>query len=137
MKGVHKMVFKKISFAQANWDKDINDNFANVVHDTNWQKLDLLAPATGTMNFRVFNSILYFSGAIVPGFIDTQKVGFLPVVNGLDNKNFIAKDMKSGNPISIRIDTDYSVNIKSESDVNYISFDGIAIFVGDITDLGG
>lgn len=128
------MAFKKISFAQANWDKDINSNFDNVVHDTGWQPFNLVAPATGALQYRVLNSILYFNGLVI---LDNSevKLGYFPTV--IKNKSFIVKG--TANKLAFaRIENDSSliVNIDTVSLTN-ISFDGIALYVGDIINLGG
>lgn len=128
--------FKMISHASSNWEDVINSNFSNVVQDSGAIPFNFVAPASGTLTYRVINGFLIFSGVFQTGSTDVTKIGYLPEKFGI--KNFMAKDMTSGTSVSLSIDGDAAINVQSKSATDSISLDGVSLYVGyvDLTNLG-
>lgn len=127
--------FKPIAFASAGWDKDINSNFDNVVHDTGWQPFNFVAPATGSLQYKILNSILYFNGSFRTGIVGDAELGKFP--SQIAGKNFVGTDTNNGTSVYMGIKNDSTFAATVVSATNRISLDSVAIYVGDIIDLGG
>lgn len=128
--------FKMISHASSNWEDVINSNFSNVVQDSGEIPFNFVAPASGTLAYRVINRFLIFSGVFQTGSTDVTKIGYLP--KNFGTKNFMAKDMISGTSVSLSIDSDTAISVQSKSATDSISLDGVSLYVGyvDLTNLG-
>jgi hypothetical protein len=131
------MAFKKIAFAQANWDKDINSNFDNVVHDTGWQHPEMLAPTEGNVQFRLYNGVLFFAGSVRPNASGDVVVATLPDV--IPVANFSVPDLQTGGSINIRIHDTHKLilkNVSTDRTNHDFALDGCNIYMGR-SDLGG
>lgn len=75
--------FETISHGEANWEQKVNKNFSNVVQDTGWQSATILAPATGSLKYRIINGVMYFINTIVPHTSNgSSKIALLPITGG-------------------------------------------------------
>lgn len=70
--------FENISHGEANWEQKVNKNFSNVTQDSGWQKLTILAPATGDVMFRVLNGVCYFLNTVRPNAAGNVDVALFP-----------------------------------------------------------
>lgn len=129
--------FDSIAFGENKWNDKVNKNFGKAIQDSGLIPFDFVAPATGSLNYEVLNGILYFSGSFKVGATGTMTLGYLPTAFGA--KSFTGKDMQTGDSLPLKIDNHGLLNITIDSETDYVSLDGVALYVGyvDLTNLGG
>ncbi len=118
-----------ISHGSSNWEKDVNNNFAQLHQDTGWQKFDFIAPSSGTLQYKILNDILFFMGTITVGAVGNVTVGMFPA--NIASKNFVVKDMAANEALPVSITADSNLVLKGNAVNNTISFDGVALYVGN------
>lgn len=118
-----------ISHGSSNWEKDVNNNFAQLHQDTGWQNFVFVAPSSGTLQYKILNDILFFMGTVKVGAINNVVVGTFPDAIGM--KNFTVKDITANEPLPATITVDSNLVLKGNTVGNNISFDGIALYVGN------
>ncbi|KRM92870.1 hypothetical protein [Loigolactobacillus rennini] len=136
------MALQKIAYGQNNWDKIINGNFDatetqfdKITNGTDWQPVSLIAPVTGTLQFKIQNRVLYFVGSFKANTTGVEvKIGMLP--QQIHDKSFVGKNKSTGETVGVRIGNTGNLMAHITSAKNSISLDGVAVLVGDIS-LGG
>lgn len=127
--------FENISHGEANWEQKVNKNFSNVVQDSGWVDVPLLAPASGSISIRLLNQILYLAG----GGITVNSVGKIPVaVLPITSKKCIAADVNKREIIMCDIDSTGTLSIvrTEENQSNFLNLQLNSYLVGNIS-LGG
>lgn len=79
-----------IDHGEANWDAKQNANFKALNQDTGWQDVQLSAPVTGTLKYRLRNGQLLIQGTLQPNESadkDGLYIGSLPT-NLISNSNY-------------------------------------------------
>lgn len=118
-----------ISHSAPNWEKDVNNNFAQLHQDTGWIPFDFVAPSSGTLQYKILNDILFFMGTVKAGATNNVVVGTFPDTIGM--KNFTVKDITANEPLPATITVDSNLVLKGNAVGNNISFDGVALYVGN------
>lgn len=121
--------FETISHGEPMWEGKVNKNFSNVVQDSGWQSLPVLAPATGSIKIRVLNSVLYFIDTITPNASGNVEVATFPSTIA---STIPAVDLWSNNNVTCVINKG-KMTLKGvpESSVDHpFSLDAVSLLVG-------
>lgn len=116
-----------ISHGASNWEKDLNNNFAQLHQDTGWQNFDFVAPYSGSLQYKILNDILFFTGVVNVGAINNVVVGTFP--STIDTKNFIVTDLTTNEPLRAAITADSKLVFTGDKINSSISFDGVALYL--------
>lgn len=126
------MSFDKLVYGQQNWDKNYSDNLDKTaeLEDTGWLSAVILAPATGHIEYRRLNHVLFLRGNIVPNATGNVKATNIPLITGV---HFIIDDVYADCAFGAEIDSNSDLYIKQVADnkqTSMFSFGGVAFYNG-------